>query len=141
MRPMLIIALICMACTQGGDEQMEADSASAANSIKLQFARAKAAERAAAAADSARQDSIGRAQQFKEYSEAFVQLRKFTADSIPLIPAKVRGALNDRGCIIPQPYPDQILNAVKGAFTANGADEWAVMCATPVSSQILFLDA
>ena len=37
------------------------------------------------------------------------------------VPRGVRSTLNSRGCLIPQPYPDEKRNAVKGAFTAKGA--------------------
>ena len=56
MRSLIILGLFCLACS-GGNESLEADSASAANAIKAQFAHVKFA---ADSAERARKDSVDR---------------------------------------------------------------------------------
>ncbi len=138
MRSLLILALACLACSGGGDS-LEADSASAANAIKAQFARTKFVADSAEKAAKDSIDRIARQQADSQYAIAYAAIRKLPPDSMDSVPPGVRSTLNRRGCLIPQPYPDQKLNAVKGAFTAKGAVEWAVICALPRSTQVLVI--
>ena len=140
MRPLLLLAILCLACSQN-DDQLEADSASAANAIKGKFARVKAV---AESTEKARIDSVARIEKQRgdsEYAVAFTAIRKLPPDSFDSIPATVRSTLRERGCMIPQPYENEKNNAVKGAFTAKGAIEWAVTCALPTSVQALIISA
>ncbi|HJP86216.1 MAG TPA: hypothetical protein VJ852_09515 [Gemmatimonadaceae bacterium] len=61
-------------------------------------------------------------------------------DSFPDLPSSVRTTLVQRQCQIPVPgrHPS---NVIKGAFTAKGATEWAVLCSVNDTSQILILNA
>lgn len=140
MRSLFLLAILCLACSQN-DDQLEADSASAANAIKGKFARVKAI---AESTEKARVDSLARIEKQRgdsEYAVAFAAIRKLPPDSFDLIPARVRSTLGERGCMIPQPYENKRSNAVKGAFTAKGAVEWAVTCALPTSVQVLIVGA
>ena len=140
MRSLLVLAMLCLACSQN-DDQLEADSASAANAIKGKFARVKAV---AESTENARKDSLNRiAKQHadSEYAVAFAAIRTLPPDSFDLMPATVRSTLRERGCMIPQPYENEKHNAVTGAFTAKGAVEWAVTCALPTSTQALIISA
>ncbi|MDP9201342.1 MAG: hypothetical protein M3P26_05345 [Gemmatimonadota bacterium] len=140
MRSLLLVAMLCLACSQN-DDQLEADSASAANAIKGKFARVKAV---AESTEKARIDSLARIakqQADSQYAVAFAAIRKLPPDSFDSIPASVRSTLRERGCMIPQPYANEKNNAVKGAFTAKGTIEWAVTCALPTSTQALIISA
>ena len=135
-----MLAMVCLACSQN-DDQLEADSASAANVIKGKFARVKAV---AESTEKAQQDSlalIAKQRQQSEYALAFAAIRKLPPDSFAMMPVKVRSTLHERGCVIPQPYENEKRNAVTGAFTGKGAVEWAVTCALPKSVQALILSA
>jgi hypothetical protein len=138
MRSLLLLSILCLACSQN-DNQLEADSTSAANAIKGKFARVKAV---AESTEKARVDSLARIEKQRgdsEYAVAFAAIQKVPPDSYDSIPATVRSTLRARGCMIPQPYPDKKTNAIKGAFTAKGAVEWAVTCALPTSVQALII--
>ena len=138
MRSLLLLAMLCLACSQN-DNQLEADSTSAANAIKGKFARVKAV---AESTEKARIDSLALIEKQRgdsEYAVAFAAIRKLPPDSFDSIPASVRSTLRARGCMIPQPYENVKSNAVKGAFTAKGATEWAVTCALPTSVQALII--
>jgi hypothetical protein len=140
MRSLLLLAMVCLACSQN-DDQLEADSASAANAIKGRFARAKFV---ADSIETARKDSLARiAKQYadSEYAVAFAGIRKLPPDSFDSIPATVRSTLRERGCLIPQYNENEKGNAIKGAFTARGTVEWAVICALPTFTQALILNA
>jgi len=140
MRPLLLLAILCLGCSQN-DDQLEAASASAANAIKGKFARVKAV---AESTEKARADSLARIEKQRgdsEYAVAFGAIRKLPPDSFAAIPAPVRSTLRARGCLIPQPYENVRSNAVKGAFTRKGAIEWAVTCALPTSVQVLIMSA
>lgn len=140
MRPLLLLAMLCLACSQN-DDQLEADSASAANAIKGKFARVKAV---AESTEKARQDSlalIAKQQGDSQYAVAFAAIRKLPPDSFDLMPVAVRSTLRERGCLIPQYYENKKGNAVTGAFTEKGAVEWAVTCALPTSTQALIIRA
>src|SRR2546423_6577414 len=140
MRSLLLLAILCLACSQN-DDQLEADSASAANAIKGKFARAKAV---AESTENARKDSLAlfaKEQADSQYAVAFAAIRKLPPDSFATIPGSVRSTLRQRGCLIPQPYENEKHNAVTGAFTAKGAVEWAVTCALPTSTQALIISA
>lgn len=140
MRPLLLLAILCLACSQK-DDQLEADSASAANAIKGKFARVKAV---AESTDKAQKDSaarIAKQQADSQYTIAYAAIRKLSPDSFDSMPAAVRSTLRQRGCLIPQYYPDEKRNAIKGAFMAKGTIEWAVICALPTFTQALILDA
>jgi hypothetical protein len=140
MRSMLLLAILCIACTPN-DAQLEADSASAANAIKGKFARAKFV---ADSTEKARKDSlarIGKQHADSEYAVAFAAIRKLAPDSFDLMPAVVRSTLRERGCLIPQFDENGKHNAIEGAFTAKGTSEWAVICALPTSTQALILNA
>jgi hypothetical protein len=126
---------------------MEADSANAAAAIKGRFAQAKAA---AERAEKARQDSVDRVAKVKADSERVARgfpsdaelsamVRRLPPDSLDSIPVKVRATLKERGCLIPQPFETELKNAVRGAFTAKGAVEWAVVCSIEGASQVLFI--
>lgn len=140
MRSLLLLAMLCVACSQN-DDQFEADSASAANAIKGKFARVKAV---AESTEKAAKDSLARISKQladSQYAVAFAAIRKLPPDSFETMPITVRSTLRDRGCMIPQPYLNEKKNAVKGAFTAKGAVEWAVTCALPKSTQALIISA
>jgi len=139
-RSLLLLAILCIACSQN-DDQLEADSASAANAIKGKFARVKAV---AESTEKARADSLARIEKQRgdsDYAVAFAAIRKLPPDSFDSIPASVRSTLRARGCMIPQPYENEKRNAVKGAFTGKRALEWAVTCALPTSVQALIISA
>lgn len=138
MRSLLILTLVCFACS-GSDENLEADSASAANAIKAQFAHARFAADSTEKAGRDSVDRITRQRADSEYAIAYAAIRKLPPDSMDSIPPGVRSTLKGRGCLIPQPYPDEKRNAVKGAFTTKGAVEWAVICALPRSTQVLVI--
>ena len=140
MRSLLLLAMLCLACSPN-DDQLEADSASAANAIKGKFARIKAV---AESTEKARADSLARIDKQRgdsDYAVAFAAIRKLPPDSFDAIPSSVRSTLRARGCMIPQPYENVKSNVVKGAFTAKGAIEWAVTCALPTSVQALIISA
>jgi len=148
-RTIMIVASFCLACAAPRDELMEADSAKAADAIRLRFGRTKADVEAA---DSARRDLALRVAQQKADSERIARsipsnaelsamVRRLPPDSLDFIPRIVRAALNERGCLIPQPFEGKSRNAVTGAFTAKGAVEWAVLCSVGGSSQILIIDS
>lgn len=140
MRSLLLLTILCLACSQS-DDQLEADSASAANAIKGKFARVKAV---AESTEKARKDSGARlAKQHadSEYAVAYAAIQKLTPDSFDSLPAAVRSTLRERGCLIPQYYPNEKRNAIKGAFMAKGTIEWAVICALPTFTQVLVLNA
>src|SRR6187431_2929139 len=101
MRSVLLLAILCLACSQN-DDQLEADSASAANAIKSKFARVKAV---AESTDKAQKDSIARIakrQGDSLYALAYAAIRKLPPDSFDSTPTSVRAALRERGCLIPQ---------------------------------------
>lgn len=139
MRTIIILAYFCLACAGSGDDQMEADPAKADAAIKLRFARTKTAmERA----EKARQDSAARVETARMdsiYAEVDVWIHRLPPDSLGILPISVRWELNRRKCLIPQPFVTETKNAAKGAFTAKGAEEWAVVCSVGGSSQILFI--
>jgi hypothetical protein len=138
MRSLLLLAILCLACSQN-DDQLEADSASAANAIKGKFARVKAV---AESTERARVDSLARLEKQRgdsEYAVAFGAIRKLPPASFDVVPTTVRSTLRARGCLIPQPSENGKSDAVKGAFTARGATEWAVTCALPTSVQALII--
>ena len=140
MRSVLLVAMLCLACSPN-DDQLEADSASAANAIKGKFARVKAV---AESTDKAQKDSVARiAKRHADslYVLAYAAIRKLPPDSFDSIPPNVRSTLRERGCLIPQYDENGKHNAVKGAFTANGTVEWAVTCALPTSTQALIITA
>lgn len=140
MRSVLLVAMLCLACTQN-DDQLVADSASAANAIKGKFARVKAV---AESTDKAQKDSLARIAQRQGdslYALAYAAIRKLPPDSFDSVPPSVRSTLRERSCLIPQYYENEKHNAVKGAFTAKGTVEWAVTCALPTSTQALIVNA
>lgn len=140
MRSLFLLAVLCLACSQN-DNQLEADSASAANAIKGKFARVKAV---AESTKKARADSLARIakqQADSQYALAFAAIRKLPPDSFDLMPVAVRSTLRERRCLIPQYYQNEKRNAIKGAFTAKGTIEWAVICALPTFTQALILNA
>lgn len=54
------------------------------------------------------------------------------------MPAEVRRDLERRGCRIPQSYLDSLPhNAMRGAITATGRADWAVLCSIAGGSRIL----
>ena len=56
----------------------------------------------------------------------------------PNLPTKVRIALEQRGCTIPQPYDtEDHLNVVSGTFVSPGRISWAVLCSRERQSTIL----
>ena len=138
-RTIIIIVSFCVACVAANDDRMEADSAKAAAAIKLRFAQTKTAiERA----EKARHDSAARVEKARMdsiYAEASVWVRRLPPDSLDFLPISVRWELNRRKCLIPQPFETESRNAVKGAFTAKGEEEWAVVCSVEGNSQILFI--
>lgn len=81
--------MVCLACSQSGD-QLEADSASAANAINGKFARAKFV---ADSIETARKDSLARIakqQADSQYAVAYAGIRKLPPDSFDLLPLAVR---------------------------------------------------
>ena len=138
MRSILILGLACLACSTN-DRSLEADSASSANAIKAQFAHTRFAADSAENAKKDSLDRIARQHADSEYATAYAAIRKLPPDSMDSIPGAVRSTLDARSCLIPQPIPGEKLNPVKGAFTAKGAVEWAVICALPRSTQALVI--
>ena len=149
MRPLIVLTILSLACATGRDDQLEADSANAANSIKAGFVREKAAAAAAeqAARDSAARlaastaDSIRKAQGLPSDAELLAVVRRLPPDSIDSLPPSVRATLNERKCLIPQSFYGSTRNAITGAFTAKGKVEWAVVCSVQDTSKILILTA
>jgi hypothetical protein len=153
-RTVLILALVCFACAGLNDDQMEADSAKAADSIKLRFARTKeAATRDLAAREAiekAKRDSVALVARARADSErvalglpSMAQLStmvpRLSPARMPEIPERVRAVLGARGCLVPQYFNGERRNAYGGAFSAKGAAEWAVMCSVNGNSQILII--
>jgi hypothetical protein len=147
MRPIVILASFCLACGIPKDDQAAVDSAKAADSIKLRLARKRAA---AVAADNAERDSAVRLAQQRIDSqrvslgipsdaELSAMVRRLPPDSLGFMPVKVQSTLNQRGCLIPQPFETEFRNAATGAFTAKGTVEWAVLCSVGGDSQILII--
>ena len=149
MRAVFFLTILLFGCVSEREGQLEADSAHAANAIKARFASEKAAIAAAekAARDSAdlraalRNDSIRKAQGVPSDAELLSVIHRLTPDSIELLPARVRATLNERQCLVPQPYWGGSRNAINGAFTAKGTKEWAVVCSVRDTSVILILTA
>jgi|SRR5579872_2425582 len=57
--------------------------------------------------------------------------------AFPELPKSVAEELNRRGCGIPQPYPDQRVNVIRGEFSNPGQTDWAVLCSVNRFSSIL----
>jgi hypothetical protein len=149
MRIVMILVFLCLACADGNNDQMEADSAKAAAAIKLRFAQAKTATEMA---ERARSDSAVRTAKLKADSaraamgvpsdaELSAMVRRLSPDSLDSVPKSVRTTLNERGCLVPQPFEGESKNAAVGAFTMKGAVEWAILCSVDGASQILFIDS
>ena len=65
-------------------------------------------------------------------------VRRLSPSAFAQLPDGVRRDLAARGCWIPQPWHARVpQNVVRGAFTAAGRREWAVMCSVHDTSQIL----
>lgn len=65
-------------------------------------------------------------------------IRRLAPDAFPTLPAAIRRDLAKRQCLVPQPWDAAAPgNVVRGAFTAAGANEWAVLCSVRDTSQIL----
>lgn len=76
----------------------------------------------------------------EEFARADAATRRLLPSAIVDLPAQVRRGLEARGCTIPQRYgSDAPHNAVRGAFTAPGRIEWAVLCSRSGTSSILVL--
>lgn len=154
MRTVLFLAVFVVACAGPSDDQLEADSAKAANAIKLGFARIKeAAARDSAARQAlekiraesaavvarAREDSERVAHGLPSFAQLSAMVPRLSPDSMPEIPARVRTTLDERGCRVPQYFNGENRNAHGGSFSAKGAAEWAVMCSVRGNSQILLI--
>ena len=63
--------------------------------------------------------------------EMAYRVRNLPVSSFPDLPDAVAGALNARGCVIPQTYearrPE---NVVRGSFEKFGSRDWAVLCSS-----------
>jgi hypothetical protein len=84
--------------------------------------------------------SLSAVQLAGEFAQADLVTRRLPPSAIRRLPAAVRRALERRGCTIPQlTYKGAPPNAVRGAFTAPGRKEWAVLCSGERVSSILVL--
>jgi hypothetical protein len=155
-RTIIIFAAFCLACSTGDDAQMEADSAKASAAIKLRFARSKEADArevaAREAAEKAAQDSAARIEAIRQDSirvslglptmaELARMVPKVSPDSLPELPVRIRSSLTALGCLIPRTYGDAHKNVRRGAFSAKGAAEWAVMCSVEGFSRVLVVNS
>jgi hypothetical protein len=65
-------------------------------------------------------------------------IRHLPVSSFPELPASVQGALNQRGCTIPQTYeahgPE---NVVHGSLERAGSSDWAVLCSAQGTVSLL----
>lgn len=69
-------------------------------------------------------------------------LVRLTPAAFPALPADVRQDLKTRGCTIPQVWDDTTPhNVIRGRFTSNVKDEWAVLCSRNGASAILVFRA
>ncbi|HUQ99927.1 MAG TPA: hypothetical protein VM166_10760 [Gemmatimonadaceae bacterium] len=152
----MILAVVCLACSTANDARMEADSAKAADAIKLRFARAKeaaarelaareavekAAQDSAARIEAIRQDSIRESLGLPTMAQLAKMVPKVSPDSLRELPLRVRSSLSGRGCLIPVAFADAHKNAKRGEFSAKGQAEWALMCSVEGVSQILIVSA
>ncbi|KAA6458611.1 hypothetical protein DYQ86_18815 [Acidobacteria bacterium AB60] len=66
------------------------------------------------------------------------EVRHLPVSSFPKLPLDVAGQLTDRGCLIPQTYqarrPENVVHA---SLQAPGSSDWAVLCSTQGTVQLL----
>jgi hypothetical protein len=71
-----------------------------------------------------------------------VSVRRIAPDSFPELPPAVKRDLNARGCTVPQSvWPMRRNNVIRGAFTAAGRMQWALLCSVRDTTSILVYDA
>lgn len=69
-------------------------------------------------------------------------VRRLAPNAFRQLPAGVRRALVERGCLIPQPWDARTpTNVVHGSFTTAHANEWAILCSMHGVEQILIYRA
>lgn len=65
-------------------------------------------------------------------------IRRLPVDSFPDLPDVVAATLTERGCLIPQTYqahrPENVINA---SFDRAGSSDWAVLCSTHGTVELL----
>jgi len=65
-------------------------------------------------------------------------VRRLAPSAFPRLPIAIRRDLEQRHCLIPQPYDAHApTNVAHGSFTAANVSEWAMLCSTRDTSQIL----
>lgn len=65
-------------------------------------------------------------------------IRHLPVSSFPELPTSVQGALNQRGCLIPQTYEaHQPENVIRARFERPGSLDWAVLCSVQGTVSLL----
>lgn len=65
-------------------------------------------------------------------------IRYLPPESFADMPAAIAGELTERGCTVPQAHgTGEPHNVIRGQFTGEGQDDWAVLCSTGGISTIL----
>jgi len=91
------------------------------------------------------QESAGPTQSFNESGKTNVNgkpvsylIRRLPVDSFPDLPEVVAATLTERGCLIPQTYqahrPENVIHA---SFDRAGSSDWAILCSTHGTVELL----
>jgi hypothetical protein len=72
------------------------------------------------------------------FADAEKRIVRLPPAAFPALPAEILGALEKRGCTIPQPaFAGKPRNVVRGEFAKPGQTDWAVLCSVKGVSTIL----